>query len=85
MLFPWELPVRVCVTSSDVIHSWFLPEIGVKLDAVPGSLRVETVVAGSVGSFYGYCAEICGRNHSHMPVVVFVVPRIRLSLGEFLS
>lgn len=74
LLIPVGSRVRLCVTSSDVIHSWFVPSLNVKLDAVPGSLRVETVSTPVVGSFYGYCSEICGANHSHMPVFVNVVP-----------
>lgn len=69
MVVPLFICIRVCVTSSDVIHSWSLPSFGLKLDAIPGVLSVTTLNLPALGVFYGQCSEICGANHSFMPVV----------------
>lgn len=65
---------RVSVTSGDVIHSWFVPYYGFKLDALPGLVNVHLLCFDSVGVYYGICREICGAGHSFMPIVVEVVP-----------
>lgn len=62
------------ITSRDVIHSWFLPSYGFKLDAIPGIFNVHFLRFDRVGVFYGMCSEICGAGHSYMPIVVEVVP-----------
>lgn len=64
---------RVMITSSDVIHSWAVPEFRVKVDAIPGRLNQFVFIPIQVGKFYGYCMELCGVNHSFMPIVVEVV------------
>lgn len=63
-------PVRLLITSSDVLHAWALPRLGVKADAVPGRLNQINVESNSVGVFYGQCSEICGANHRFIPIVV---------------
>nr|ADD62187.1 cytochrome c oxidase subunit II [Nerita melanotragus] len=65
--------VRVLVTSADVIHSWTVPSLGVKADAVPGRLNQLSFYVKYPGVFYGQCSEICGANHSFMPIVVEAV------------
>lgn len=65
---------RVNITSGDVIHSWFLPTYGFKLDALPGLVNVHLLRFDNVGVYYGMCSEICGAGHSYIPVVVEVVP-----------
>ena len=65
--------VRVIVTSQDVIHSWTVPAFGVKVDAVPGRLNELWFKANREGVFYGQCSELCGVDHSHMPIAVDVV------------
>lgn len=62
------------VSSADVVHSWFLPSYGFKLDAVPGLINSHLLRLDNVGVYYGMCSEICGTGHSYMPVVVEVVP-----------
>nr|WNH21429.1 cytochrome c oxidase subunit II [Diapterus auratus] len=74
MVIPVESPVRVLVSSEDVLHSWAVPSLGVKMDAVPGRLNQLTFIASRPGVFYGQCSEICGANHSFMPIVVEAVP-----------
>nr|UJJ82427.1 cytochrome c oxidase subunit II [Pentapodus setosus]BCG62284.1 cytochrome c oxidase subunit II [Pentapodus setosus] len=74
MVVPLESPVRVLVTAEDVLHSWAVPALGVKMDAVPGRLNQTAFIASRPGVFYGQCSEICGANHSFMPIVVETVP-----------
>nr|YP_009310946.1 cytochrome c oxidase subunit II [Capoeta damascina]BAV69511.1 cytochrome c oxidase subunit II [Capoeta damascina] len=74
MVVPMESPVRVLVSAEDVLHSWTVPSLGVKMDAVPGRLNQTAFIASRPGVFYGQCSEICGANHSFMPIVVEAVP-----------
>nr|WNH21390.1 cytochrome c oxidase subunit II [Etropus microstomus] len=74
MVVPAESPIRVLVSAEDVLHSWALPALGVKVDAVPGRLNQTTFIVTRPGVFYGQCSEICGANHSFMPIVVEAVP-----------
>lgn len=63
---------RFLITSADSIHSWAVPEFGVKVDAIPGRLNQVIVFTQEVGRFYGFCSELCGVNHRFMPIVVEV-------------
>nr|YP_009178037.1 cytochrome c oxidase subunit II [Limanda aspera]YP_010949971.1 cytochrome c oxidase subunit II [Limanda sakhalinensis]AJW75328.1 cytochrome c oxidase subunit II [Limanda aspera]QHN51636.1 cytochrome c oxidase subunit II [Limanda limanda]WMI35875.1 cytochrome c oxidase subunit II [Limanda sakhalinensis] len=74
MVIPVESPIRVLISAEDVLHSWAVPSLGVKVDAVPGRLNQATFIVSRPGVFYGQCSEICGANHSFMPVVVEAVP-----------
>nr|YP_010449987.1 cytochrome c oxidase subunit II [Formosania galericula]UTU96736.1 cytochrome c oxidase subunit II [Formosania galericula] len=74
MVIPMESPIRILVSAEDVLHSWALPAMGVKMDAVPGRLNQTAFIASRPGVFYGQCSEICGANHSFMPIVVEAVP-----------
>nr|NP_071456.1 cytochrome c oxidase subunit II [Sardinops melanostictus]YP_010148960.1 cytochrome c oxidase subunit II [Sardinops sagax]QQV69877.1 cytochrome c oxidase subunit II [Sardinops sagax]WMI34822.1 cytochrome c oxidase subunit II [Sardinops sagax]BAB18605.1 cytochrome oxidase subunit 2 [Sardinops melanostictus] len=74
MVVPMESPIRVLVSAEDVLHSWAVPALGVKMDAVPGRLNQTAFIASRPGVFYGQCSEICGANHSFMPIVVESVP-----------
>nr|YP_009092537.1 cytochrome oxidase subunit 2 [Metahomaloptera omeiensis]AIQ86620.1 cytochrome oxidase subunit 2 [Metahomaloptera omeiensis] len=74
MVIPMESPIRVLVSAEDVLHSWAVPSLGVKMDAVPGRLNQTAFIASRPGVFYGQCSEICGANHSFMPIVVEAVP-----------
>lgn len=73
VIVPVNTHVRVVITSADVIHSWAVPSLGVKLDAVPGRLNQVGFLANREGIFYGQCSEICGANHAFMPIVVEAV------------
>nr|BBU26127.1 cytochrome c oxidase subunit 2 [Neoclinus bryope] len=74
MVIPTESPIRVLVSAEDVLHSWAVPSLGIKMDAVPGRLNQLAFIASRSGVFYGQCSEICGANHSFMPIVVEAVP-----------
>lgn len=74
MVIPINAPIRVLVTAEDVLHSWAVPALGVKIDAVPGRLNQTAFTTSRPGVFYGQCSEICGANHSFIPVVVEAVP-----------
>ena len=67
---PTQTPVRVLVTRGDVLHSWAIPSLGLKVDAVPGRLNQLSVEINSVGVFYGQCSEICGANHRFIPIAI---------------
>ncbi len=73
IVVPVNAVVHVLVTASDVIHSWAIPSFGSKIDAVPGRLNETWFRAEETGTFYGQCSELCGFNHSYMPIVVEVV------------
>nr|WNH37642.1 cytochrome c oxidase subunit II [Lophotus capellei] len=74
MVVPVESPIRILVSAEDVLHSWAVPALGVKMDAVPGRLNQTAFITSRPGVFYGQCSEICGANHSFMPIVVEAVP-----------
>nr|YP_004564341.1 cytochrome c oxidase subunit II [Rhinophrynus dorsalis]ADM35712.1 cytochrome c oxidase subunit II [Rhinophrynus dorsalis] len=74
MVVPMESPTRMLITAEDVLHSWAVPALGVKTDAIPGRLSQTSFIATRPGVFYGQCSEICGANHSFMPIVVEAVP-----------
>nr|AEL97457.1 cytochrome c oxidase subunit 2 [Urogymnus asperrimus] len=74
MVVPMQSPIRVLVTAEDVLHAWTVPALGVKIDAVPGRLNQTAFIIPRPGIFYGQCSEICGANHSFMPIVVETVP-----------
>nr|ALJ10723.1 cytochrome c oxidase subunit II [Oedipina taylori] len=70
MVIPTESPIRMLISSEDVLHSWAMPSMGVKTDAIPGRLNQATFTSPRPGIYYGQCSEICGANHSFMPIVV---------------
>nr|ABU55521.1 cytochrome oxidase subunit II [Geositta isabellina] len=74
VVVPMESPIRVIVTADDVLHSWAIPSLGVKTDAIPGRLNQTSFITTRPGIFYGQCSEICGANHSFMPIVVESAP-----------
>ena len=73
VVVPVNAVVRLQITGSDVIHSWAMPSFGVKLDAVPGRLAETWFAAEREGVYFGQCSELCGINHSYMPITVKVV------------
>nr|YP_097222.1 cytochrome c oxidase subunit II [Hemidactylium scutatum]AAU20672.1 cytochrome c oxidase subunit II [Hemidactylium scutatum] len=70
MVVPMEAPIRMLISAEDVLHSWAVPSMGIKTDAIPGRLNQTTFIASRPGVFFGQCSEICGANHSFMPIVV---------------
>nr|YP_448665.1 cytochrome c oxidase subunit 2 [Desmarestia viridis]AAS79051.1 cytochrome oxidase subunit II [Desmarestia viridis] len=73
LLVPTNTHIRVLVTSADVLHSWAVPSLGVKVDACPGRLNQVFLFIKREGVFYGQCSELCGVNHGFMPIVVQAV------------
>ena len=73
VVIPAQENIRALITSSDVLHSWALPSLGIKMDAIPGRLNqfIFTVMMNSI--VHGQCSEICGINHSFMPIVLEAV------------
>nr|YP_010946715.1 cytochrome c oxidase subunit II [Paranauphoeta nigra]WGO57446.1 cytochrome c oxidase subunit II [Paranauphoeta nigra] len=67
---PMNSFIRVIITATDVLHSWTIPSLGVKADATPGRLNQISFLINRPGLFYGQCSEICGANHSFMPIVI---------------
>nr|YP_010723693.1 cytochrome c oxidase subunit II [Pethia stoliczkana]YP_913461.1 cytochrome c oxidase subunit II [Pethia ticto]WDW30011.1 cytochrome c oxidase subunit II [Pethia stoliczkana]BAF41522.1 cytochrome oxidase subunit 2 [Pethia ticto] len=74
VVIPMESPTRVLISAEDVLHSWAVPSLGVKMDAIPGRLNQTTFMVFRPGMHYGQCSEICGANHSFMPIVIEAVP-----------
>nr|WGO58213.1 cytochrome c oxidase subunit II [Blattella foliolata] len=67
---PMNTFIRIIITAADVLHSWTVPSLGVKADATPGRLNQTSFLINRPGLFYGQCSEICGANHSFMPIVI---------------
>lgn len=80
LVLPYKTNVRAIVSRVDVIHSWTIPSLGVKADAIPGRLNQISLIFNRVGTFRGQCSEICGANHRFIPILISVVPQI-----EFLN
>ena len=74
MVVPVGKKVRILVTANDVIHSWWLPAFGVKQDAIPGFVRDSWFKVDTPGVYRGQCAELCGKEHGFMPIVVEALP-----------
>nr|YP_010363488.1 cytochrome c oxidase subunit II [Atkinsoniella thalia]UNZ12589.1 cytochrome c oxidase subunit II [Atkinsoniella thalia] len=67
---PYNINTRILVTSTDVIHSWTIPSLGIKIDASPGRINQGSIMMNRPGLYFGQCSEICGANHSFMPIVM---------------
>nr|ABE47610.1 cytochrome c oxidase II [Jalmenus aridus]ABE47616.1 cytochrome c oxidase II [Jalmenus daemeli]ABE47618.1 cytochrome c oxidase II [Jalmenus daemeli] len=70
IIIPMNNNIRMLITATDVIHSWTVPSIGVKVDANPGRLNQTSFFLNRPGIFFGQCSEICGANHSFMPIMI---------------
>lgn len=73
VVVPVNKKVRIVTTANDVIHAWWIPAFGVKQDAIPGFVRDTWFTAEKIGTYRGNCAELCGKEHAYMPIVVNVV------------
>nr|YP_009379187.1 cytochrome c oxidase subunit II [Kiwa tyleri]ARQ27010.1 cytochrome c oxidase subunit 2 [Kiwa tyleri] len=73
-ILPMNTQIRILLTASDVIHSWAIPALGVKTDAIPGRLNQISFMITRPGLYFGQCSEICGANHSFMPIVLETIP-----------
>nr|YP_009695337.1 cytochrome c oxidase subunit 2 [Lamprigera yunnana]QEJ81502.1 cytochrome c oxidase subunit 2 [Lamprigera yunnana] len=70
LIMPFNSLIRMIISSSDVIHSWTIPSSGIKIDGTPGRLNQASLYMNQVGMFFGQCSEICGTNHSFMPIII---------------
>jgi cytochrome c oxidase subunit II len=75
VVVPVDTVVRVLVTAADVLHAFAMPAFGIKSDAVPGRLNETWFLAEKEGLYYGQCSEICGKDHSNMPIAIRVVSK----------
>lgn len=73
IILPLNYGTRLVVSSQDVLHSWAVPSLGIKVDANPGRLNQIVLPVKNIGVFYGQCSEICGSLHSYIPIVMEVV------------
>jgi heme/copper-type cytochrome/quinol oxidase subunit 2 len=73
LVLPFNIVIRILITSADVLHAWALPELGIKVDAVPGRLNQAITIPSNLGLYYGQCSELCGVSHGFMPIKVNVV------------
>nr|YP_010034064.1 cytochrome c oxidase subunit II [Colobopsis nipponica]QOW83444.1 cytochrome c oxidase subunit II [Colobopsis nipponica] len=67
-ILPFNFPIRILTSSMDVIHAWTVPSLGIKMDSTPGRLNQISLFMNRPGLFFGQCSEICGMNHSFMPI-----------------
>nr|YP_010327169.1 cytochrome c oxidase subunit II [Dryocoetes hectographus]UJG10830.1 cytochrome c oxidase subunit II [Dryocoetes hectographus] len=70
LVIPYNTQIRILTTSTDVIHSWAIPSLGVKIDSTPGRLNQSNFFINRTSLLFGQCSEICGANHSFMPIVI---------------
>nr|QEJ81440.1 cytochrome c oxidase subunit 2 [Stenocladius sp. FM17] len=70
LILPLNSQIRMMISSTDVIHSWTIPSLGMKIDATPGRLNQLSFNMNRPGLLFGQCSEICGTNHSFMPIVI---------------
>lgn len=68
IITPYLIQTRILVTAGDVLHAWTIPSLGVKVDATPGRLNQTNFLINQSGIYFGQCSEICGANHSFMPI-----------------
>jgi cytochrome c oxidase subunit II len=73
LVLPHSVNVKLIITSKDVLHSFAVPALGIKMDAVPGRLNQVTVFIIQPGVYYGQCSELCGVNHAYMPIVIHAI------------
>jgi cytochrome c oxidase subunit 2 len=76
LVVPVDRKIRIVTTANDVIHSWMVPSLGVKQDAIPGFVRDTWFRAEKEGDYYGQCAELCGKEHAYMPIHVKVLSHV---------
>jgi heme/copper-type cytochrome/quinol oxidase subunit 2 len=75
LVVPVGTRIKLVITSDDVIHSFAIPGLGVKMDAVPGRMNTITTYISDVGTYYGQCSELCGAQHAFMPIEIQCVDK----------
>ena len=73
LVLPINKKIRFLLTSNDVLHAWWVPDLALKKDAIPGFINEMSVVIKEPGIYRGRCAELCGRSHGFMPIVIKAV------------
>jgi len=73
IVIPYNIHIRLLILSSDVLHSWTVPSLGVKADATPGRLNQIKFISQRPGLYFGQCSEICGANHRFIPIVSEII------------
>ncbi|WP_323378381.1 cytochrome c oxidase subunit II [Skermanella mucosa] len=79
IVLPVDTNIRIIVTAGDVLHSWAMPSLGIKKDAIPGRLNETWARIDREGVYYGQCSEICGTNHGYMPIAIEAVSKERFA------
>ena len=74
LVLPAHVNITAITNSYDIVHSWHIPGLGLKMDCLPGRATHHTFYIDNVGLYFGQCAEICGRYHHHMPIRVCALP-----------
>lgn len=73
-VIPAKTPIQIFISSTDVLHAWTIPRLGVKADSTPGRLNIVNIFSLKPGKYFGQCSEICGTNHRFIPIVLDVRP-----------
>jgi cytochrome c oxidase subunit 2 len=73
-VLPSKTPIQIFISSTDVLHAWTIPSLGVKADSTPGRLNIINIVSLKSGTYFGQCSEICGTNHRFIPIVLNLQP-----------
>nr|YP_009059144.1 cytochrome c oxidase subunit II [Cervaphis quercus]AGQ46306.1 cytochrome c oxidase subunit II [Cervaphis quercus] len=79
-ILPFKFNIRLLISSDDVIHSWTIPSLAIKIDAIPGRMNQINLFMNRPGMYFGQCSEICGINHSFMPIQIESI-----NLNKFIS
>jgi len=82
LILPVNLHLRLIITSMDTLHSFGLPSLGIKVDAIPGRLNKIDIFIYRLGVFYGQCSEICGIGHGFMPICLYAIPYLNFLIGD---
>ncbi|RMF99083.1 MAG: cytochrome c oxidase subunit II, partial [Gammaproteobacteria bacterium] len=75
LVVPVGVKIRYLITSNDVLHAWWMPDFAIKKDAIPGFINEGWFLVKEAGTYRGQCAELCGKDHGFMPIVVEALPR----------
>ena len=82
LMLPTRMHIRLIITSMDTLHSFALPSLGIKIDAVPGRLNTVDIFIYRMGIFYGQCSEICGIGHGFMPICLHAISFLNFLIGD---
>lgn len=82
LILPTNLHLRLIITSMDVLHSFAIPSLGIKIDAIPGRLNKIDIFIYRMGVFYGQCSEICGVGHGFMPICLYAISYLNFLIGD---